>query len=714
MMRLLNIVNLPINKVLMVDILFLVISIVVTIFLRVIFILLRRKRQHAWPIFIIISVMAGWAVLEVLYLYSGLVVHPWGGNIPSTVVFSVLLGSLFAAPYLIRQVLVRRRSITEKQERLFRWAAEPLIGIGAGAVSLWELDRRLSDELKKTDRKSKKVKDSLRIVRDVLRFRNDSRLHSYLPIEGAIDFLKYYFDLISSDGRESISVHSSCIRSLSKEEFIKPAKLLAIVQFLQIYSAQFSKKLHLIFSRTELHPNNLIISSNIPGGDMYFLAPQNSTLETAKLAMLELFSKSNEYSDWPEFRKSPNKELEVLVPTFQPIAPTVSEWQEVEEYLGPELEMLSEYANSSEGYSRVYAQELLIHKVDSGQGCSEKVHTPKGEFETLYGLQGTYGVPEPIGLTRFNNFSVLTCTRCDGIPINEFLYSNEFSAKAQFACIAGLSNILQRIHRQGITHRDLLSRNVLVSSQGRVSLIDFDQAIGGADANPDVDLLGVSGSIRAWGSVSAIIRELGIYEWYETTISEFELAWQEAAESDASSPGMLVPYYDFLFGFQHFKGERLWIDRWDLLEDHLWKHVRGQRVLELGCNMGLLSTHIAVMGAAEVVGVDHMESILSSARRVATAVGVDVSFKQGDLGDEEFVRSLASLEPDIVLALSVIHWVENRAYLMKFLANVQHLFFEGHESRETELDMLSKLGFTKIKVLGLSERLRSVYYATRE
>ncbi len=87
-----------------------------------------------------------------------------------------------------------------------------------------------------------------------------------------------------------------------------------------------------------------------------------------------------------------------------------------------------------------------------------------------------------------------------------------------------------------------------------------------------------------------------------------------------------------------FPGERPWEARWSYLESAA--DYRNRRVLELGCNLGLLSTWALTHGGASAaLGVDHDPDIVRAAGLVAEAFGVRPEFRvvdfdhDSDLGD---------------------------------------------------------------------------------
>jgi hypothetical protein len=70
-------------------------------------------------------------------------------------------------------------------------------------------------------------------------------------------------------------------------------------------------------------------------------------------------------------------------------------------------------------------------------------------------------------------------------------------------------------------------------------------------------------------------------------------AWEIAARSQASFPGLQLAYYSLDVAGINFPGERPWVQRWNSLRANV--NFKGKRFLELGCNLGLLSIHASSM-----------------------------------------------------------------------------------------------------------------------
>jgi len=188
-------------------------------------------------------------------------------------------------------------------------------------------------------------------------------------------------------------------------------------------------------------------------------------------------------------------------------------------------------------------------------------------------------------------------------------------------------------------------------------------------------------------------------------------AWSIASRSEASAPGVDIGYYSIDIGGINFPGERPWILRWDRIQKEV--DFKGKRLLELGCNMGLLSIHAKLWGAAYCLGVDVDKEILRAAELASRAFGTDVVHRQLDLDDSsQWEEELKGF--DIVSALSVLHWIKNKDRVWSFLAKHREVLYEGHESEQEAESNLIRAGFTRIARLGTTERNRQIFHASRE
>ena len=190
-------------------------------------------------------------------------------------------------------------------------------------------------------------------------------------------------------------------------------------------------------------------------------------------------------------------------------------------------------------------------------------------------------------------------------------------------------------------------------------------------------------------------------------------AWRLAAASGASAPGAAMAYHELEWQGLLLPGERPWAERWQTLRRIT--PYRGRRVLELGCNLGLLSTFLLKdAGAAAALAVDRNPLILAAAARTAAALGVTPTFRALDLDrDPDWEAALAAFRPDVVFALSLFRWVHDQARLMAFLGRCDELIYEGHASARTEWRRLRAAGFETITLIATSERGRAILHCRK-
>jgi hypothetical protein len=185
-------------------------------------------------------------------------------------------------------------------------------------------------------------------------------------------------------------------------------------------------------------------------------------------------------------------------------------------------------------------------------------------------------------------------------------------------------------------------------------------------------------------------------------------AWELAARSEGNQ--LHICYYSMAFDGFALPGERPWGPRWDLLSRTLsWK---GARVLELGCNIGLLSTFAVRAGAADALAVDCDDMLLEANRMVQQAFHVNCPRIRCDFNQPNgWEEQLAAFKPTIVTALSVLHWVAEKERFLRFLGRFETVLYEGHDSEAVERRRLEWAGFKNIQFVGRHQYNRPVFVA---
>ena len=224
--------------------------------------------------------------------------------------------------------------------------------------------------------------------------------------------------------------------------------------------------------------------------------------------------------------------------------------------------------------------------------------------------------------------------------------------------------------------------------------------------------------IRKRVGLKSLLTRVRVNKSERTSVSEQEASpllkiWKGAEHSDANAPGLGVSYYSINFDGLVYKGERAWEPRWAAISSVVV--FKGKRLLELGCNLGLLSCYAQHLGALEGgVAVDHDERIVNAAKEMSVVAGVKLTHKIINFDSEDrWEDELPANEFDIVSALSVINWLKDKQRFLNFLSQFPEILYEGHDSLTIEVGRLKSAGFYKIKLVSESERGRTVLLASK-
>lgn len=376
--------------------------------------------------------------------------------------------------------------------------------------------------------------------------------------------------------------------------------------------------------------------------------------------------------------------------------------------------------------------------------ASLRKQTLAGEYSILKHLSGCPGVPQNGIFFEDEEVLILSYAKLPGTSLGANKSDN---ARILAKTIIGLGRVLIEVSRRGICHNDISLDNVLVGGEKGPFLIDFDQASRASFGMALIsNFTGWNSMTKSYGSFVGLIPKfirarvpkpvrdvyrgirqsvLGRYirkrarrlkplpKNASTKLCNLHAAWELARHSDANSPGEFISYYSLYIDGFHLPGERSWIDRWAILRNIT--DVRGKRVLELGCNLSLLSCHFLLEeGAAETLCVDQDADILTAAQRVAAAYGVNPIYHKVNFDStHNWEEELACFSPDIVTALSVLNWVQDKNRLLRFLGRFDEVLFEGHDSEEIERNRLAQHGFSEIRLMAISERGRPILHGRK-
>lgn len=541
----------------------------------------------------------------------------------------------------------------------------------------------------------------------------DPRYSFPMPLPTALGFL-----LRELTFRRQIQSYNVVINMRPRETFpaeftIEPEILCAVGGFIVEYGSYHSIKSIVmnIYFREDTFPC-IEFRTNILIKDLWFVLDEQSSAQKSKV---QLFKVLNRYvHKGIIFLSTQDPKGFLLFQVSVQADLKTKQWDQVEKFLGENVHFLAQSVWAKDS-SRTYGDDNSIYKVQLIGLNNVKPLILAEEYNILRRLQGIDGIPQSPHFKQHSSFAILSYGKIHGIPIKQYLAKHDFDRREWFYIITDLSVLMNNIHEKGILHRDLSPDNILLREDGRVCLIDFDQAVAGAYAGQQVDTTGKRfGAIPPCVSVPRLIELLDLQDEYMTVTKELKSAWSLAAQSKASSPGRNLAYYHWIFGDVELPGERDWFERWNLIYKAVRNILPGASILELGCNMGLLASHCILYGARHVTAVDIENDILEAGVRLAKTAGLEIEFLQGDLNSQSFVDSLLERDYDIIVALSVIHWLKKPEEALRLLSHAPRILFEGHDPPPVEMKMLHELGFKDIKLIGYSERLRALYLASKE
>jgi len=139
-----------------------------------------------------------------------------------------------------------------------------------------------------------------------------------------------------------------------------------------------------------------------------------------------------------------------------------------------------------------------------------------------------------------------------------------------------------------------------------------------------------------------------------------------------------------------------------------WDVFKGKRVLDIGCNSGMLSFAAKNAGASYVLGID-AKPVIKVAQEAAVRRGIDIDFKAMDMESDEFKQLAKDGGFEITFFCAMYNHVkpENRIKMVQFIDSItaEVLIFETNFERKPEpyLEILRKYTtFDKYRSIGQS------------
>jgi predicted Ser/Thr protein kinase len=351
-------------------------------------------------------------------------------------------------------------------------------------------------------------------------------------------------------------------------------------------------------------------------------------------------------------------------------------------------------------------------KVVDSRIVTDKKNSLHLESVLLNRLTGLDGFPSMKQYSVTGDYEVLVTDNIRGKTVDEYLSNISGSAETHF--LFKLFDQTRKLQRNYISHRDLKDSNIIVSPAGDVFVIDFDQAILNMDSatSPDVKR---KNQFSPACPCFTLLDLLNARPHIESRIKEIkgslDKLWKKAARSNSNSPGVDIAYYSYDFGDAEYHGERDFFERWLLLEKNNIS-VKNKVVVELACNLGFFGAYSALYGAKSVHCFDIDSDIVECAKKLSDIMELDnLTHEVRDLNSIGSFQDLDRI--DFMFATSVHFWLKDTTEFDRLMNLAKEVIYEGHEQHDVERDRLKAWGFTEIKSIGITGRLRSVFYARK-
>ena len=377
---------------------------------------------------------------------------------------------------------------------------------------------------------------------------------------------------------------------------------------------------------------------------------------------------------------------------------------------------------------------IKSRKLDDDKSAHLRHNDLKEEYEILKLCSAVKNIPEALYYNKNKLYELLFLSYLPGAQLRNMQLSFIQTVNVTLRVF----KILVRLSVKGICHNDVTPQNVLLTEKYSASLVDFDQAVRTTIVKAFAgNIFGIkSGESKVSYGLNSILKDylrkhfpnflyslkrlLGRkpeFEKHDLPIINNDAdpkliklldAWKIAQKSNASAPALPLAYYAIDFEGYYFPGERPWNERWDRLKNV--SDYSGKIIIELGCNMGLLSTFLlSEKNASKCIGVDHDSKILQSARLISEVYNVKPEFFKVNFDSKDnWEEKLLSYNADIIFALNVLNWINDKQRFLIFLSNFKEVIFEGHDTTDIERKRFEQIGFNTIEEIGYSERERII------
>jgi len=359
------------------------------------------------------------------------------------------------------------------------------------------------------------------------------------------------------------------------------------------------------------------------------------------------------------------------------------------------------YGFSNDRFIKIFDSRIVLHKKN----------TLFSEFTFLRRLKDIKGFPTVNDYRRVGNYEILTMENVRGQSLDAYL--SEHDNKIKNELLFKIFDQIRKLRLNYIAHRDLKYSNIIITPDEEVFIIDFDQAIFNMDFDDKVDI-----------SKSRFSRNSPMFNIYRTLFERGEIKenirdiqerlrmlWKEAAKSNSNSPGREIAYYSYDFGDLDLPGERNFFERFILFEKNNISF-KNKRVVELGSNLGLFGTYCALYGAEHVSCFDIDQKIIDCAHEFSEIIGLkNIKHEIRDLNVKGSFQDIDQI--DLLFSLSILYWLSDATEFDRLMTLANEVIYEGHEQYDVEIKRMKDWGFSDIKPIGMTSRLRTLFHATK-
>lgn len=113
-------------------------------------------------------------------------------------------------------------------------------------------------------------------------------------------------------------------------------------------------------------------------------------------------------------------------------------------------------------------------------------------YEMLCGLR-CENLPEIYDAIDVTDGQIVLEEYIDGITVAQVMEGGKYRYRGAKKVLAGVCHALTVLHERGLVHRDVKPENVMIGSDGRVVLIDFDASRAMSSASKDTVIMGTVG-----------------------------------------------------------------------------------------------------------------------------------------------------------------------------------------------------------------------------